>query len=83
MNNADVNAKDEHGDIALHRGSEIDVEFVKILIRAGANINAQNNKGETSLLKAAWILNTPSVKYLLEKGADPNLGDPTPLHAAA
>jgi hypothetical protein len=24
MNNADVNARDEYGDIALHRGYEID-----------------------------------------------------------
>jgi hypothetical protein len=29
MDNADVNARDEHGEIALHYGSEIDVEFVK------------------------------------------------------
>ncbi len=34
MNNANVNPRDEHGDIALHRGSEIDVEFIKILLGA-------------------------------------------------
>jgi ankyrin repeat protein len=55
MDKADVNARDEHGEIALHHGSEIDVEFVKILLMAEANVNAQNNKGETSLLKAAWM----------------------------
>jgi hypothetical protein len=31
MDKADVNARDEHGEIALHHGSEIDIEFVKIL----------------------------------------------------
>ncbi len=58
----------------------------RVLIRAGAEVNARNNYGDTPLHKAAWEGRTELVKSLLEAGAKVNAGDrdgETPLHWAA
>ncbi|GJL95076.1 MAG: hypothetical protein DHS20C05_14810 [Hyphococcus sp.] len=51
------------------------IEAVKLLLAAGANINLVNNKGEGSALHMAIeARNLPLVELLLEHGADPNVG---------
>jgi len=62
-------------------------EQVKLLIKQGANINAQNGSGDTALILAGWITqNLDLVRYLVEQGADadiPNENGDTPLIDAA
>ena len=54
-----------------------------LLINAGADVNAfaTNNDGKklSSLYRAANLGDTEVVRALLEKGADPNFGDASPL----
>lgn len=46
----DPNAKDLNGNTPLHFGYALDkVEILQMLIDAGANLEAKNNKGETAL----------------------------------
>lgn len=54
-----------------------DLDKVKSLVENGSNVNEKDGNGETALI--AWISNkgkketrTEGIKYLLEKGADPN-----------
>lgn len=47
---ADVNAKNEAGWTALHHAANLDqLETVKMLVKAGANINARDIEGKTPL----------------------------------
>ena len=58
------------------------VEFAKILVSAGANINASDNNG-TPLHQAAAHHNVEMVQYLVSQGANVNARnrvDRTPLH---
>lgn len=65
------------------------VSAISALVQHGANINKQNNDGETPLHFAAGITSPASadcVQYLLQAGADPNIASTnghTPLHYAA
>jgi len=45
-------------------------EIAKLLIEAGAALNAQNNEGSTPLITAAFFARTEIVKTLLANGAD-------------
>ena len=65
-------------------GNVTSIEFVRILVRAGANVNAQlergsageaklNMKGASPFLLACKTADLPFIKVLLELGADPNL----------
>ena len=56
-----------------------------LLLRHGADVNAQTDHGDTALHGAVMANNPDLVKVLLEAGADPNLRQAqsyTPLHFA-
>ena len=79
---ADVNAKDNEGDTPLIRASKLckKPKVFDLFLKAGAKINAQNNDGMTALMNAAEyycgdISNVEAIKYLLDKGANPNIKD--------
>jgi ankyrin repeat protein len=61
-----------------------DFDAVKMLVTAGANLNATTGIGETALMIAARNDRTETALYLLEKGADPNIVEAghTALHFA-
>lgn len=52
------------------------LETVKLLVEAGADVNYTNEHNATALMLAirADLFNKDIVRYLLEKGADPNKG---------
>ena len=52
-----------------------DAYCVQLLLVAGADINAVNNKGHVALLLAAGFGHTQTVKILVEHGADINTAD--------
>lgn len=54
---------------------EGNMEIVKTLVEAGADVNATNFLGETALMKAVNYDSADVVEYLLSKGANPNLQD--------
>lgn len=52
-----------------------DVEHLKSLIAAGADVNERSADGATPLLVAAFLGRTDAVKLLLENGADPGIAN--------
>ena len=63
--------------------SNDDVELVRALIKAGANVKAKNQFGTSALTEAAIIGSAPIINALIKAGADPNTKNPegeTPLH---
>jgi ankyrin len=64
---------------------EGDMETVKVLVEAGANVNQVTHYGWSPLLVATQNRNYKIGKYLLEHGADPNIannGGWSPLYIA-
>jgi quinoprotein dehydrogenase-associated probable ABC transporter substrate-binding protein len=59
-----------------------DLDRVKFLVSKGADVNKVDAQGWTPLQSAARQRHDHMAKLLLELGADPNLGTPTPLVAA-
>ena len=61
-----------------------DLDMIRLLAEAGADINAINEVGEWALRNAAWRGDTKSVAYLLSVGAKSNLTDTgqTAIHMA-
>ncbi len=51
-------------------GAERDTSTVRALLSAGANVNAQDHKGNTALMAAAAYNNVRAVKVLLDARAD-------------
>ena len=49
------------------------MECVRMLVEAGAEINAATKNGYTALIFGAYYGNTEIVKYLLTQGADKNV----------
>ncbi len=71
---ADVNAKNDGGDTALHIAifKDKNKEIIELLIEKGADVNAKDNDGETALYKAVADKKYEIAKYLISKGADIN-----------
>ncbi len=81
----DINIRDEWERTPLHYAldnNEIDMAVVEYLISKGADVNAQDNKGETVFYKSDLEMQ----EYLLKHGADVNIankdGDTSFLQAA-
>ena len=86
---ADPNIADHGGATAL-MWAVTDTEKTRMLLEAGANVNARSSLGRTPLAIAAGIPGaTPVVKLLLDRGANPSVkvpglfGDLNPLILAA
>ncbi len=85
---SDVNYAQGDGMTALHWAAyREDVEMARVLIQAGANVNAANRlKAVTPLLIAAQAGNAAMIDLLLKNGGDANLANTlgtTPLMLAA
>jgi ankyrin repeat protein len=95
---ADLKAGTKQGFTALHFAARVgDLESIKLLLGAGVDINLQTQAGEgesgrgatgsgyTPLLVATMRARVDTALYLLDHGADPNLGAAgfTPLHWAS
>jgi len=74
---AQVDVKDQYGATALTRAVDRgDMSVVEALLKAGAaGLNAQNEDGETLLMRTVREGRTDLAKLLLAQGADPNLVD--------
>lgn len=72
--NVNINAKDKHGNTPLieaakhHNGFKI----MRLLLKAKANVNAKNTRGETALM---WAISSLEANILIKKGADVNARD--------
>jgi hypothetical protein len=84
---ADVNARDNTGNTALHNLIEqCNVESVRFLVDSGADVNIVNNNGQSALFAAAKNASTVNIGLLVARGANVNAVDRygnTPLHVAA
>ncbi|CAH1205447.1 hypothetical protein PAECIP111893_02350 [Paenibacillus plantiphilus] len=71
----DIDAVNDFGANALSTAIIYEeLEIVKLLLDNGANINYQNKAYNTALISATDSGLTNMVKFLLENGADPNIG---------
>ena len=75
-----VSASNVHKQTALHWAVDLGFDYpeettqiVDLLLDHGADINAQDNRGATALVLAAFRKSNPIVRQLLARGADPNL----------
>jgi len=71
---------DKRGCSALHwavaqSGDSSQTACVRVLIDAGADINARDEGGTTPLMNAAWFGCMDAVRELLQRGADSRLRD--------
>jgi len=72
------------GDVSLHTAAYIgDLQRVQKLIDGGANVDANDQKGQTALHYAAKSGQVAAAKLLIDNGADVNAGEWTPLQEAA
>lgn len=70
----DVNKTDMNGNTALllNTDNQCYKEVVKGLVKAGADVNAANQAGDTPLLKALAYGSQDVARFLIKKGADYN-----------
>lgn len=89
---ASVNVPVEQGEMRmpLHQAViENLVDKVRVLLGAGADVNAEDRDGRNAIFYACMVdgdMNEEIVRMLLEKGADPfwqNINGTTPIHYAA
>ena len=84
---ADPNAAGPDGTTPIMwAAANDDVELVRALIKAGANVRTRNQFGTCAITEAATIGSAPIIGALLKAGADPNTKNPegeTPLMAVA
>jgi len=74
---ANVNTTDRHGDSALilasrHKGFNVSISM---LCKHGADINHQNNDGQTACIETTKVGNHVSLVELIHQGADVNQQD--------
>lgn len=86
--NADTTARDIAGNTPLHHcmtlyGNSITLEIAELLVKAGADINAQNRVGRTPLFEPCANSNHQFIKFLVEAGAKTNLTDNSGLSCQA
>ena len=70
----------------MYAAANDDIELVRALIKAGANVKLKNQFGTSAITEAAIIGSAPIIDALLKAGADPNTKNPegeTPLMAVA
>jgi len=70
-----LDLREQNGYTALIIASHGYIEVLNALIAAGADINLQNNEGETALMIAASNNDLTMVNALIAAGANPNLRD--------
>ena len=69
-----MSLQDQYGFVALHEAcGKGHLECAKALLGAGADINKQDNDGETPLMLAAWNGKIEVVRELLKRGAKKDL----------
>ncbi|MBR5950372.1 MAG: ankyrin repeat domain-containing protein [Actinomycetaceae bacterium] len=69
-----VNTQDANGNTALMRAAimapGVSLGLVMALVNDGADINIQNNYGNTAIILAAMVNNHDTVSFLLDCGAN-------------
>ena len=76
--NINVNIVDRRGRTALHEAIiSSNIEMCRLLIEYGADVNIQDNNGDTPLLKAFKVneFNLEIVRLLVDRGAYININD--------
>lgn len=76
-NGADINKTDVQHQSLLHHAvinpQYVSLDFIKYLVEQGANINAQDDNGNTPLFTAFGLKNKKAVEALIKLGADTNI----------
>jgi len=78
---ADINARDVAGYTPLHLcmnelfGNNVTKEMALKLLSKGADVNAKNRFGDTALMQCTIANKVEYVSFLLDHGADPDVGD--------
>ncbi|MBN1482115.1 hypothetical protein EH223_07645 [candidate division KSB1 bacterium] len=70
-----VHSRDEYKNTPLHYAARGHIEIMHLLLDNGAHINVLNDFGQTPLRSAIGYKSLESLTFLLENGADPNIGD--------
>lgn len=68
-------------DSLVGYASQGDLAMVKLLFKAGVDVNAKDKHGSNALIEASWAGKQDVVSYLLEAGADLNSASTTQLMA--
>jgi ankyrin repeat protein len=73
--NVNIKEKDKLGFTPLHYAAiRYETESMRVLLEAGANINAQDNFGETTLMHLVqWDGDEEMLRFLIDRGADVNI----------
>ena len=77
--NTDLNQEDKNGcTILIHvlkKGGKEDLKMARKLVAGGADVNYVDVYGNTPLIQMIKLDIRDSVKFLLDKGADPHICD--------